>query len=107
MNKEEVQAIVVMTITELKRQGMLKDRYSVILKETEPVIKDYFRKRNNKELEGFLIDYSNDQYIDIIYLHYRDGITIERIAELLDKDASTIKRNKKRLIMAIYNTLTF
>lgn len=105
MNKEEVQAIVFMTIKELKRQGMLKDRYSVILKETEPIIKQFFLKKNNKELERFLINYSDDPYIDVIYLHYRDGMTIERIAEVMEKDASTIKRNKKRLIQAIYNTL--
>lgn len=105
MNKEEVQAIVFMTIKELKRQGMLKDRYSVILKETEPIIKQFFLKKNNKELERLLIEYSDDPYIDVIYLHYRDGLTIEKIAEVMDKDASTIKRNKKRLIQAIYNTL--
>lgn len=105
MNKEEIQNIVTMTIIELKRQGMLKDEYSVVLKETEPVIKEYFKKKNNKTIEYFLIEYSDDPYIDIIYLHYRDGITIERIAEVMCKDASTIKRNKKRLIKAIHSRL--
>lgn len=105
MDKSEVQSIILMTIQELKRQGMLKDTYSVILKETEPVIKEYFTKKNNKNIERFLREYSDDQYIDIIYLHYRDCITIERIAGALDKDVSTIKRNKKRLIMRLYDRL--
>lgn len=105
VNKEDIQNIITMTIIELKRQGMLKDEYSVVLKETEPVIKEYFKKKNNKTIEYFLIEYSDDPYIDIIYLHYRDGITIERIAECMCKDASTIKRNKKRLIKAIHSRL--
>lgn len=105
MDKQEVQNIILMTISELKRQGMLKDRYVVILKEVEPVLKSFFKKKNNKELERFLIDHSDDPYIDIIYLQYRDGITMERIAEAMEKDVSTIKRNKKRLIMNIYRIL--
>ena len=105
MNKEEIQSIVAMTISELMRQGMLKDEYTVILKEVEPVIKEYFQKKNNKAVEYFLIEYSDDPYIDIIYLHYRDNVTIERIAECMGKDTSTIKRNKKRLIKAIYNRI--
>lgn len=102
MNKEEVQSIILMTLRELKRQNLLKDTYSVVLKEVEPVIKEYFHRKNNKEIELFLVKYSDDPYIDIIYLHYRDSITIERIAELMDKDISTIKRNKKRLIISMY-----
>lgn len=105
MNKEEIQNIIIMTISELKRQGMLRDEYTIILKETEPAIKEYFQKKNDKEIEFFLVEYSDDPYIDIIYLHYRDNITIERIAECMGKDVSTIKRNKKRLIKVLYNRL--
>ncbi len=105
MDREEVQSIVIATITELKRQGMLKDQYSVILKELEPVIKEYFLRKNNKGIELFLREHSDDPYIDILYLHYRDGITIERMADILNKDVSTIKRNKKRLIRCIYEVL--
>lgn len=105
LDREEVQSIILMTINELKRQGLLKDTYSVILKETEPVIKNYFCRKKNKQVERFLVEYSDDPYIDIIYLHYRDAITIERIAGILNKDVSTIKRNKKRLIMQLYDLL--
>lgn len=105
MDKSEVQAIVNMTIQEFKRQGLLKDRYSIILREVEPVIKDYFFKKNNSIIQRFLIDLSNNEYIDIIYLHYRDELTIMEIAGIMGKDESTIKRNKKKLIMEIYNRL--
>lgn len=103
---EKIIAMTVrMTIKELKRNGMLKDRYTILLKETEPILREYFIKKNNKEIESFLINHSDDPYIDILYLHYRDGITIEKIAGYMDKDESTIKRNKKRLIMSIYELL--
>lgn len=105
MEKEEVQKIIMMTINELKRQGMLKDTYSIVLKEIEPVIKEYFCKKNSKKIEKFFNSYSDDPYIDIIYLHYRDQINIEQISDILGKDVSTIKRNKKRLIMCAYNLL--
>ena len=105
MDNVEVQMIVRMTIKELKRQGMIKANYVTVLKEVEPVLREYFRKKENKKIEYFLRDRSDDTYIDILYLHYRDNITIERIAEVLEKDVSTIKRNKKRLIMSIYELL--
>lgn len=105
MDSVEVQKIVRMTIKELKRQGMIKANYVTVLKEVEPVLREYFRTKGNKQIEYFLRDRSDDTYIDILYLHYRDNITIERIAEVLEKDVSTIKRNKKRLIMSIYELL--
>ena len=105
MDKREVQAIVYMTIQEFKRQGLLKDRYSLILKDVEPVIREHFFTENNVKIQNFLIDFAYDPYIDIIYLHYRDNLTIERIASVMDKDVSTIKRNKKRLISKIYELL--
>ena len=105
MNKGEVQIIVMQTIKELRRQGLLKDDYSAVLNEVEPVLRLYFDKRHNRSIEQFLYEYSADQYIDIIYLHYRDNIAMERIAEVMGKDVSTIKRNKKRLIMKMYEVL--
>lgn len=108
MDKAEVQKIIQMTIDEFKRQGLLKekDSYSEVLRKVEPIIREYFMRKNNKQIERFLIEYSDDTYIDIIYLHYRDGVTIGRMADIMDKDISTIKRNKKRLIKSIYNSLS-
>lgn len=105
MERAEVQEIILMTLQELMRQDMLKDRYSVIIKKLDPVVKEYFSKKNNKKIEYFLRNNSDDPYIDVIYLQYRDGKTIEWIADYMDKDESTIKRNKKRLITALYEQL--
>mgnify|MGYP003465036329 CR=1 FL=1 len=57
------------------------------------------------KLKTALEVFRNDMYIDIINLYYRDGETIERIAEELDVDISTVTRNKKRLCLSLYNAL--
>lgn len=105
MDKLEIQNIVKITITELRRQGLLKDEYNTILKELEPELKKYFNDKKDRVIECLLYKYADDPYIDVIYLHYRDNVTIERIADCMSKDVSTIKRNKKRLIMSMYRDL--
>lgn len=105
MNSEEVQTIVLATIRELKRQGLLRDPYGAVLKDIEPDLKGYFKNKKNKKIGRFFIDFSDDPYIDVLYLHYRDGLTMERIAEVMSKDVSTIKRNKKRLMMELYDRM--
>lgn len=105
MNKKEIQNIITMTIKELRCQGMLKDEYSIILKDIEPILREHFQKQENTEISCLLKKYFNDPYINVIYMQYRDGLNIERIAEYMNKDVSTIRRNKKRLIKKIYNEL--
>lgn len=105
MDKNEIKFIVAETIAELKRQGMIKDNYKAVKGKIEPELYEYFKK-GNQTIKKALIELSDDQYIDLIYLLYRDCFTIEHIADVLKKDASTIKRNKKRLLISIYN-ITF
>ena len=105
MDGNEVQKIVIATIAELRRQGLLKDKYDTVRKEVEPQIRSFFLNKNSENIRKFLIDYSDDMYIDIIYLHYRDNVTLERIAECMSKDVSTVKRNKKRLLTLLYEYL--
>lgn len=105
MDRNEVQSIILATIAELRRQGMLRDTYEAVRKNSEPQIRQFFLKKNNEKIKKFLIEYSDDPYIDIIYLHYRDNVTLEKIAEWMEKDVSTVKRNKKRLLMLLYDFL--
>lgn len=51
-----------------------------------------------KMIEKALDDIRTDAYYDIIPLVYYHGLTTEKVAEKLDKDTTTIYRNKKRLI---------
>lgn len=107
MTSEQIREIVKMTIEELIREKLLTPpKYEHALKRVEKKLYCFFN--NKKDCVGVgkvLQALSDDPYIDIIFLQYRDGCTIERIAEYLDKDVSTIKRNKKRLVLSIYERL--
>lgn len=51
-----------------------------------------------KMIEKALDDIRGDEYYNIIPLVYYHGLTTEEVAETLNKDTSTIYRNKKRLV---------
>lgn len=104
MSPEQIKEIVKMTINELMSDNLINS-YNYINKTVSTRLIDYFNGKEDKDLLQALRNISDDQYIDIIYLHYRDELTLEYIAEYFDKDTSTIKRNKKRIITSIYSYL--
>jgi RNA polymerase sigma factor (sigma-70 family) len=55
-------------------------------------------KREIQRIDRALETIQDDQYYDIIPMKYFDNYTIDDIAERFEKDASTIKRNKNRLV---------
>ena len=107
MTQEQVREVVKITIDELTKRKLLQiESYQTILRAVDVNLYRYFDNKG----EGTNISYAlhvlaDDPYIDIIYLQYRDGKTLEWIAEYFNKDVSTIKRNKKRLIQDIYKLL--
>ena len=107
MTPEQIREIVKITIEELTDKKLLKsDNYTVILKKVELALDHFFNNVGNAKKVGYALNQlSDDPYIDIIFLQYRDDKTLEWIAEYYDKDISTIKRNKKRLILSIYELL--
>ena len=106
MKPEQIEEIVKQTVDELiKRRLLKKELYEYVLSVVNKRLYSFFIKRNDKELHKILHELSDDKYIDIIYLHYSECKTIEWIADYLNKDVSTIKRNKKRLILKIYEML--
>ena len=106
MTPEEIRQIVIIPLDELAQPKQYKPvDYSAVLQTVDSRLYKYFKGAKDTELRQVLNRVSDDPYIDIIYLQYRDGKTLEWIAEILDKDTSTIKRNKKRLIMLIHDAL--
>lgn len=106
MTPEQIREVVKITLDELAERKLIKDDYPVILKVVEGKLNEFF---NNKG-DGNGISYAlnqliDDKYIDIIFLHYRDGKTLEWIAEVMDVEVRTVLRNKKRLICRIYELL--
>ena len=107
MTPAEGREIVKMTLDELTQRKLITvDNYQTILQMVEPKLYEYFNdKGEGNGVSGVLYRFIDDEYIDIIYLIYRDGKTQEWIAEYMGVDVSTIKRNKKRLITKIYELL--
>lgn len=105
MTQDQIREIVKMTIDELDQRHMLRDPYQSVLRVVDKRLYGFFNGSKDSGISSALRQLSDDPYIDIIYLQYRDRQTIEKIAEYYIKDASTVKRNKKRLIKAIYEMM--
>lgn len=104
MTPEQVREIVKITLDELTARKQVNP-YSSISQVVGARLDKFFKGAKDKQLSYILNQLSDDDYIDIIYLQYRDGKTLEWIAEYMERDESTIKRNKKRLIYSIYDQL--
>lgn len=106
MTPEQIREVVRMTVNELTQRKLIKDEYSIILKVIEEKLQEFFNSKGDRTGIGFVLNYlSDDPYIDVIFLQYRDGYTIEKIAEYMEVEVRTILRNKKRLITKIYELL--
>lgn len=105
MTEQEVKLVVELTISSLIKRNMIADHvsYSVVSKDIEPLLTDYFNGAYNVNLSTALKAVSGDEYYCIIPMIYNEGLTLEHIADRLDKDTSTIKRNKKRLLCKIWS----
>lgn len=106
MTPEQIREVVKITLDELmSRKQINTASYQSVLQVIDVRLYKFFKGAKDKQLSYILNQLSDDTYIDIIYLQYRDGKTIEWIAEYMERDESTIKRNKKRLIYSIYDQL--
>ena len=107
MTTEQIREIVRITLQELISHRMIKlDNYEYVLEYTSKELTEFFNNIDKPKVSAALKSLSDDYYIDIICLQYRDKKTIEWIAEYFEKDTSTILRNKKRLIYKIYEEIT-
>lgn len=103
MDTAFIREIVKLTLDELTLRGQYKPvNYQAVLHELEPKLKKHFCVEQNKALHNALCQLRDDSYIDIIYMIYRDDMTIEGISEYYEKDVTTIKRNKKRLLYKLF-----
>ena len=109
MTPEQIREIVKITLDDLLQRKLInaeKLNYTTALKTVDKQLLDFFSNKGKcKGVSYALHQLTDDPYIDVIYLQYRDGKTLEWIAEYMDRDISTIKRNKKRLVLKIYELL--
>lgn len=105
IDESEVKRIVQLTISELKKQELLRDAEGVAYKEISERLHAYYIGIHDDDLQAVLDEVKGDRYFDIITMFYFEGYTVEKIAEHLDVDVRTISRNKKRLCLEIYTRL--
>lgn len=108
MTAEQVREVVKITLDELMKANLLKtEDYQYTLNKVEPKLQGFFNGtyKDCIGISNILHQLSDDPYIDVIFLQYRDRKTLEWIAEYFTVDVSTIKRNKKRLIYKIYELM--
>ena len=106
MTTEQIREIIKLTIDELIDRKVVKlDAYDYVLEYVSNKLNKYFNGADDTNLTKALKLLSDDYYIDIIYLQYRDDKTVEWIAEYFNKETRTILRNKKRLIYKIYEEI--
>lgn len=108
MTPEQIREIVKITVDELTARKVVKpENYQEILRAVSKKLYAFFNNKGDGSNIGYVLrQLSDDIYIDVIFLQYRDKKTLEFIAEGMSKDISTIKRNKKRLILQIHEMLT-
>lgn len=106
MKKEEIKEIVRETIEELTAQGRLVDddmSYRYMSKK----LFEYFKTgMKDENITKSLQEIDSDRWSVIIGLYYRDCLNVNEVAECMYCDVSTIVRNKKRLVMTIFNKCT-
>lgn len=96
--------IVRETINELNRRGLLKDDQTIKYREASEILREYYKAHqvDNQVWEALGI-IGGDQYYTIIPLYFLKNYTIEKIAEILNVEVSTVSRNKKRLCIQFYD----
>ena len=106
MDKQTIKEIVHETIEELKRGGVLRTENELAYAEISAVLFTYYADgATDDRVKNALKEVEKDTYFRIVPLYFDYNYTIEKIAERLHVEVSTITRNKKRLCLAIYNAL--
>ena len=110
MTDKEIKSIIDLTVQrtvkELKRKRMLKETDNIVYSDASEILTNYYRSGKVEATITYAIQGLRfDPYFRILPMYFEEGKTIEQIAEILDVDARTIARNKKRLLLSIYNEI--
>lgn len=109
MCDDEVKRIARQTADEvimsLRREGFLKDESDITYSEASQTLRGYYSAKTDDKISGVLDKLRGEPYFGILPMYYCDGMTIEAIAEELDVAVSTVKRQKKRLCLAVARSL--
>lgn len=105
-NEKDIEKVLNICIKTMKKQHLLRRTGDAIYDDMGKRLYSYYKNgEKDRKIKRALEDFKDDLYINVIPLYYKDGYTIENIADMMNIDTSTVVRNKKRLCLSIYNLI--
>ena len=102
----EITEVVKDTVKEMRQNGLLKRSDDVAYSEVSNRLYEYYRNpEKDPEVGAALEKIKGDFYTSSLADYYRDHLSLDVIAEAYHCDLTTIKRNKKRLCLRLYQLL--
>lgn len=104
MNENEIREIVSMTLDDLLDRELIKKDDVINYQFMSAKLKEYYRTgKKNKIITAALEKIKDDIYFRIIPEYYQQGHTLIWIAVDAGCDRVTVARNKKRLVLQLYD----
>lgn len=102
MDEAAVRRIIKMTIAELRQQELVQNATFSAYTAVSERLRKYYETGEDDAMREALGTMKDDKYFDILPAFYRDGDTVEEIAEYMEVDSRTVARNKRRLCLELY-----
>ena len=107
MKSEEIRRVVSEVLDELIKRDMLRPSDKIAYSNVSDRLYDFYEAgAKDYDVQTALKELESDPYYMLIPLYFSELKTIDQLAEIFGVEVSTITRNKKRLCLAIYNTLS-
>ena len=104
--REIIQETVKETIFEMRRNGLLKRADDVAYNQIGARLYEFFKDPDkDPEMQAALDKIRGDYYAASLADYYRDHLSLDVIAEAYHCELTTIKRNKKRLCLQLFQML--
>ena len=104
MTESEIKEIVSMTVDDLVNKKLIAvDDLDLRYAFMGMKLKQHYKKCESAKLKQGLELVENDPYFDILPLYFKQNRTITAISIELNRDRATIARNKKRLMLELYD----
>lgn len=104
MNEEKIKEIVALTLEELINEKLINRDNDMCYKFMSKKLFKYFADGVvDNQMEHGLNALEEDPWYKILILYYEDRKTTENVAEELGCAITTIVRNKKRLVLRLYD----
>ncbi len=106
MDKEAVKEIVRETVSEMMSQNLVKYDEDIAYRIMGKQLFAYFENEEaDKKIKAALQEIDGEDYACIIRMCYKEKKTFLEIAEELECDISTVTRNKKKLVLKVYDMI--